>query len=157
MFRCSVLMVAALTVLTGAVARPAEAQSASSWPQFRGPNRDDISADRGLLREWPKDGPPLLWKRTGVGAGFSSVAVAGSRVFTMGNRGPNTYVYALDRSSGNEVWSARVGAAGDNLGCTPTVDGDRLYAIGQEGDLVCVSVADGAVRWRKNFKACRGW
>jgi outer membrane protein assembly factor BamB len=55
-----------------------------------------------------------------------------------------------------------VGRAGDNLGCTPTVDGDRVYAIGQEGDLVCASVADGQVRWRKNFKKdfggnCGGW
>src|SRR5262249_39965978 len=133
-----------------------------SWPQFRGPNRDDISADRGLLHEWPKEGPPLAWKAQGVGEGFSSVAIAGGKVFTLGNRGSRTYVYALDQRNGKAIWSSEVGRAGGNLGSTPTVNEERLYAIGQEGDLVCVSVADGAVQWRKNFKTdfggqCGGW
>jgi len=161
MFRSNVLACAALIALTCA-ALIAQANSAgedayfqrraAAWPQFRGPNRDDISADTGLLKEWPKDGPPLVWQATGVGEGFSSVAIAGGKVYTLGNRDGNTYVHALDRSNGKMLWSARVGVAGGNLGSTPTVDGDRLYAIGQDGDLVCVSVSDGAVRWHKNFK-----
>ncbi len=136
--------------------------SVASWPQFRGPNRDDISIDKGLLAEWPKDGPPVAWKAAGVGEGFSSVSVSGGRVFTMGNRDGTSYVHALNQATGILLWSTKVGAAGGNLGCTPTVDGDRLYAIGQEGDLVCLSIVDGAVRWRKNFKKdfggnCGGW
>src|SRR5207302_8028448 len=119
-------------------------------------------ADKGLLKEWPIAGPPLVWKAVGVGGGFSSVAIAGGKVFTLGNQGPSSYIYALDQGSGKTLWSAKVGAAGGNLGSTPTVDGDRVYAIGQEGDLVCVSVADGAILWRKNFKKdfrgeCGGW
>ena len=152
----SLVPLAALITIGSAV--PALAQ----WPQFRGPNRDDVSPDRGLLKSWPEGGPPVAWKATGVGGGFSSVAVAGGKVFTMGNRAGQTYLVALNQNDGTPAWSAKVGRAGDNLGCTPTVDGDRVYAIGQEGDLVCASVADGAVRWRKNFKTdfggnCGGW
>src|SRR5262249_26342802 len=78
------------------------------------------------------------------------------------NRGETTYVYAVDRGNGTVLWSAKVGPKGDNLGCTPTVDADRVYAIGQDGDLVCVSATDGAIRWHKNFKKdfggnCGGW
>lgn len=136
--------------------------SPAYWPQFRGPNRDDISADKGLLKEWPKDGPSLIWKTKGVGEGFSSVAIVGGKVFTMGNRGGDSYVHALDNSSGSVLWSSKVGPAGGNLGCTPTVDGDHVYAIGQEGEITCMGVADGALTWRKSFKKdfggnCGGW
>src|SRR4029079_4887622 len=77
-------------------------------------------------------------------------------------RGAETYIFALNQSNGKPLWTQKVGVAGDYLGSTPTVEGDRLYAIGQQGDLVCVSVADGAVRWRKHFKRdfggnCGGW
>jgi outer membrane protein assembly factor BamB len=136
--------------------------SSAEWPQFRGPNRDDISADKGLLKEWPKDGPPLVWKGTGVGSGYSSVAIAGGRVFTLGNQGGSSYLYALNEENGKQLWSAEIGKAGGNLGCTPTVDGDRVYAIGQAGDLVCADVAHGKVLWRKSFPRdfagnCGGW
>ena len=56
------------------------------WPQWRGPNRDGLSTETGLLKEWPKDGPPLLWKANGLGVGFSGISVAGQRIFTMGER-----------------------------------------------------------------------
>jgi outer membrane protein assembly factor BamB len=124
---------------------------AQDWPQFRGPKRDGLSADTKLLAQWPVGGPRLVWQAKGVGGGYASVSVAKDKVFTLGNKGPLTHLFALDRESGKVLWSAEVGRSGGNLGCTPTVDGDRLYAIGQEGDLVCVEVASGAVRWRKNF------
>jgi outer membrane protein assembly factor BamB len=138
------------------------AQSGASWPRFRGPNRDNVSPDRGLLSRWPQEGPRLLWKAAGIGGGYSSVAIAGGRIYTLGNRGADTYLVALDQASGNPIWSAKVGKAGSNLGCTPTVDGDRVYAIGQEGDVVCAATESGAVRWRKNLQtdfggACGGW
>lgn len=136
--------------------------AAPDWPQFRGPNRDDISTEKGLLKQWPSDGPPVVWKATGVGSGFSTVSVVGDKVFTLGNKGNLTHVFALDRATGMLLWSAEVGRAGGNLGCTPTVDGDRLYAVGQQGDLVCLAVADGKLIWKKNFKTdfggnCGGW
>jgi len=121
------------------------------WPQFRGPHRDDVSAEKGLLATWPKEGPPVAWKTSGLGEGFSSVAIAGGKIFTLGNQEGKSFLRALDQASGKLLWSAPVGAVGGNLGCTPTVDGEYVYAIGQEGDLVCAKTADGEVVWRKNF------
>jgi outer membrane protein assembly factor BamB len=140
-------------LLAAALAAPLAAADAP-WPQFRGPNRDDISPDKGLLAEWPKDGPPLAWKAAGVGAGFSSVSIAGGRVFTMGDKGDSSFVFAVAQDSGKPLWSAKVGRAGGNYAgtrCTPTVDGDRVYALGQFGDLVCLKAATGQVVWRKNL------
>jgi outer membrane protein assembly factor BamB len=140
----------------------AHARAEPDWPQFRGPNRDDLSKDRNLLKEWPRDGPPLVWKGAGVGGGYSSLAVAGERIYTLGNKGNVTQMHALDRKTGKLLWSVEVGRAGGSLGCTPTVDGDRVYALGQAGDLVCVDATQKEVAWRLNFHKdfagrCGGW
>jgi outer membrane protein assembly factor BamB len=147
--------VVALGLALGAAAAP-------DWPQFRGPNRDDLSRDKGLLEKWPADGPELLWKAKGVGVGHSSLAVAGERIYTLGNKGPLTRLFALDRDTGKVLWSVEVGKEGGNLGSTPTVDGDRVYAVGQDGDLVCVDVKKERVVWKRNFKKdfggnCGSW
>jgi outer membrane protein assembly factor BamB len=137
-----------------ALAALAASAASTDWPQFRGAKRDDISPDKGLLKSWPKAGPKLLWKGPGVGEGFSSVAVVGERVFTMGDKNRAAHVFALSRSTGKLLWSRKIGEAGGNYSgtrCTPTVDGNLLYAIGQFGDLVCLETATGAVKWRKNF------
>jgi outer membrane protein assembly factor BamB len=135
------------------------------WPQFRGPKRDGHSPDKGLLKSWPTDGPPLVWKSTGVGEGFSSVAVVGDKVLTMGDRGNTCYVFAVSRKDGKAVWEAKVGKAEGGGGypgprCTPTVDGNLVYALGQFGDLVCVTLANGRENWRisftKNYKGGSG-
>src|ERR1700722_8979249 len=129
-------------------------KSSADWPQFRGPKRDDISVDKGLLKKWPKTGPKLLWKGMGIGVGFSSLAVAGDKVFTMGDKDGSCWVFALNRDSGEVVWSIKVGKPGGNYEgprCTPTVDGDLVYAIGQFGDLVCLETATGAEKWRKSL------
>jgi outer membrane protein assembly factor BamB len=124
---------------------------AADWPQFRGPNRDDLSKETGLLKEWPKDGPPLEWQAKDLGSGFSSLSVVGDRIYTLGNKDKVSKVIALEHDSGKPVWSAEVGTAGGNLGCTPTVDGEHIYALGQEGDLVCLKVKDGERVWRRNL------
>jgi outer membrane protein assembly factor BamB len=124
---------------------------AADWPQFRGPHRDNVSKDTGLLKSWPKDGPPLAWKAQGLGGGYSSLSVAGNRIYTLGNKGKASHVIALERASGKVVWSAEVGKAGGNLGCTPTVDSGRVYALGQEGDLVCLEAKDGKRVWHRNL------
>ncbi|MFM7149909.1 MAG: PQQ-binding-like beta-propeller repeat protein [Gemmataceae bacterium] len=127
----------------------------ADWPQFRGPNRDNHSADKNLLQKWPSEGPKLLWKAQGVGQGFSSVSVVGKQVFTMGDRGADCMLFCLSRDDGKILWSTRVGASGGNYAgprCSPTVDGDRVYALGQFGDLVCADVKNGKVVWRKNFE-----
>jgi outer membrane protein assembly factor BamB len=131
---------------------------AIDWPQWRGPNRDNVSTETGLLKEWPKSGPPLLWKATGVGAGHSTVSVVGDRVYTMGDSDDGSYLRCLSLADGKPVWSTKVGRPGGNrkgqgpgtLG-TPTVDGDMVYALGQWGELVAVKAADGKEVWRKDL------
>src|ERR1051326_3401124 len=112
--------------------------TASDWPQWRGLNRDGISAETGLLKEWPKEGPPLVWKAGGLGAGFSGVSVVQQRVFTIGDREDANYVIALNRKDGSPIWSAKLGKAGApgwggfaGPRSTPTVDNDLVFSLGQ--------------------------
>lgn len=139
---------------------PRAGAGATDWPGFRGPNRDGICAETGLLKEWPEGGPKLLWKLERLGRGFSTVSIAAGRLFTMGDRqGANVeagqFVLAYDLESRKELWATRVGPPHPDGGprCTPTVDGPRLYALHTDGDLVCLETATGAVRWRKNLAA----
>src|SRR5262245_32454482 len=81
----------------------------ADWPQWRGPNRDAISGETGLLQTWPAQGPPLLWTYGDAGQGFSSPSIVGDRLFTMGARGDTEYVLALDVKSGKELWKAKIG------------------------------------------------
>jgi outer membrane protein assembly factor BamB len=122
------------------------------WPRFRGKRLDNVSPDKGLLKEWPQGGPPVVWKATGVGSGYSSVAIAGGKVFTMGNKGDSVYLVAVDQSNGTLLWSTKVGRAGGNLGCTPTVDGDYVYGMGEDSDLACVETGTGKLVWQKNLQ-----
>jgi outer membrane protein assembly factor BamB len=131
---------------------------AADWPQWRGPNRDGISTETGLLKDWPAGGPPLLWKATGLGNGYSTLAVAGGRIFTIGETNGMSSVVALDVATGKPVWSAKLGKPGapgwggfEGPRSTPTVDGDSLYAVGQWGDFVCLESATGKERWRKDY------
>ncbi|MBL8798197.1 MAG: PQQ-binding-like beta-propeller repeat protein [Planctomycetia bacterium] len=137
---------------------------AADWPQYRGPSRNDISSETGLLTTWPKGGPTLLWTYNNAGVGYSGPAIVGDRLFTIGGRGEDEFVFALDLKnfkdgSVNEAWAAKVGPLftwkGNNWSAgpsaTPTVDGDVLYALGGLGDLVCVDVKDGKERWRKSM------
>src|SRR5436190_969889 len=140
--RTGIISLTAVVLAAGVLVAAPPAQktpaSPSDWPQWRGPNRDAVSADTGLLKQWPDGGPPLAWKIKGVGTGFSSVSVADGRIFTMGDKGASSYVHALDLGDGHKLWSAKVGKPGGNYPgtrSTPTVDGDRVYALGQYGDL----------------------
>lgn len=135
---------------------------ADDWPQYRGPNRDDVSRETGLLKSWPKGGPRLLWTYKDAGIGYSSVAVVGHRLYTIGARGDSEYLIALDIEPGKEVkqaWATRVRptfawkgnrwSAGPSS--TPTVSVDLIIALGGNGDLLCVETATGKERWRKNL------
>jgi len=128
---------------------------AGDWPQWRGPNRDGVSTETGILDAWPEGGPKLLWKTKGVGAGFSSVSVTGGRIYTMGDGQNASQVHCLDTRNGKILWSSKpVGKTGGNYKgtrCTPTFDDEHLYALGQFGDLVCLRASDGSEVWRKSL------
>jgi outer membrane protein assembly factor BamB len=131
----------------------------ADWPQWRGPDRSGISTETGLLKQWPKDGPPLLWKATDVGNGYSTPSVADGHVYLLSNRGDKEHAIALDAKTGKQVWTTPIGKVGKNTGpqypgtrSTPTVDGDRLYCLSSDGDLVCLERALGKERWRKNLR-----
>src|SRR5687767_10485464 len=149
------------TIVCAAIACPSLTASADDFPQWRGPNRDGISKETGLLKVWPEAGPKPLWTSKDVGGGYSTPAVVGERVYLMGNEGDNDeFVVALNAADGKQVWRQRVGKVGPNVPAmnypgsrsTPTVVGDALYALGSDGDLVCLNVADGKPRWQKNVR-----
>jgi outer membrane protein assembly factor BamB len=128
----------------------------ADWPQWRGPNRDGISTEAGLLKRWPAGGPPLAWKIKGIGAGYSGVSVAGGRIYTMGDSTDTSFIFALNEADGKQVWAAKVGKIGGGEGypgprCTPAIDDGLVFALGQFGDLVCVDAATGEARWRKHL------
>jgi outer membrane protein assembly factor BamB len=148
-------VVLAAVVLLFVFAAQALAQGEANWPQWRGPNRDGISKDTGLLKQWPADGPALVWKASGAGRGYSSFSIAGGRLYTMGLRGDREFVIAFDLANGKEVWATPHGSAfrndrGDGPRGTPTIDGDRLYALGGNGDLSCMDAKTGKIVWTKN-------
>lgn len=130
-------------------------RAADDWPQWRGPNRDGHSSERGLLKTWPAGGPPLAWRATGAGEGYSSFSTANGRLFTLGARGDREYVIAFDMASGKELWSTPHGRRfgndrGDGPRGTPTVEGNRIYAFGASGDLTVLDAASGKVVWTVN-------
>jgi outer membrane protein assembly factor BamB len=126
-------------------------QNTEGWYQWRGPNRDGISRETGLLKTWPPEGPPVLYIAEDLGRGYASVSVAGGRVFTMGKFGDETRLVALDAATGRKLWETPVGQGGDGPNGTPTVDGDLVYAISFTGELLCASVVDGSAVWRTSF------
>src|SRR5438105_10427035 len=103
-----VLIASGLSLLLAvpAVSLQASEPKSAFWPQFRGPKRDDISADKGLLKEWPSEGPPLAWKTTGLGIGYSSVSLADGKLYTLGDKNDTAFIHALDTKTGKLLWSA---------------------------------------------------
>jgi outer membrane protein assembly factor BamB len=132
--------------------------ASGDWPQFRGPNRDDISPDTGLLKQLPASGPPLAWKAAGLGTGYSTVAILGGRVYSIGENSDSSYVVALNAADGKPVWTAKVGKPGapgmpafEGPRSTATAEGNLLVALGQWGELVGLEAATGKELWRKDY------
>lgn len=149
----SARFVLALCALT--LAAVLSAQAIDDWPQWRGPRRDGISAERGLLQTWPQGGPPPAWTAKGAGEGYSSFAAANGRLYTLGARGAVEYVMAFDAASGKKLWEVEHGRRfgndrGDGPRGTPTVDGGQLYAYGASGDLSAMDAATGKTIWKVN-------
>ncbi len=139
---------------------PLEARAAE-WPQWRGPQRNGISAETGLLAEWPKEGPKLVWQVKDIDSGYSTPSVVGDRLYLLSNQGlDNEFVQALDAKGGKRIWSQRIGKVGNPdqqpnypaARSTPTVDGEWVYAFGSDGDLACLERATGKVRWHANVR-----
>jgi outer membrane protein assembly factor BamB len=144
------LIVGVLSTAPGPVA------TAEDWPQWRGPNRDGVCREMGLLKQWPQGGPTLLWEISGLGTGYSTVSIANGKLYTMGDRQIDReraqFVCAYELATQKELWVARVGPHhSDGPRCAPTVDDGFVYAIGTSGDLVCIAAASGEVIWKKNL------
>lgn len=135
---------------------PAHKPKQFDWPQWRGEDRTAVSRETGLLKSWPRGGPPLVWKATDLGGGYSTPSVAAGRIFGMSYRGEDEVVWALDEATGKQLWCTRIAAArrvdrGEGSRATPTIDSDRLYTLGVAGDLVCMEAATGKKVWHKNL------
>ena len=134
---------------------------AADWPQWRGPERSGVSKVIGLLKQWPAGGPKLLWQVKGLGDGYSTPVVVGTRIYMMSNHGmDNEFVQAISTENGKVIWTTRVGNVGNpnqnppypKARSTPTIDGDLLYALGSDGDIACLETKTGKLRWSKNIR-----
>lgn len=137
-----------------------ESQSAD-WPTWRGVDRDGLSADSGLMKDWPETGPAKVWTSSEAGLGYSSFSVVGDRLYTMGADETSDYVIALDAATGKKLWQTPVGDRlqngwGDGPRSTPTVAGDRVIGLGGRGGLYCLAASDGAVLWSKELTELGG-
>jgi outer membrane protein assembly factor BamB len=137
-------------------APPAAKLGPVEWHQWRGPNRDGISPDTGLLKQWPTGGPPLAWKAAGIGDGFASVSLFGDRLYTTGDLGTTSFLFALNVSDGKIAWQTPIGTIDkpyDHQGVrsTPATDGTLVFALAAYGELVCAEAATGKERWRKHL------
>jgi hypothetical protein len=176
-FRSAMMMRRPLTVLLGLLLLGGWVglTAAEDWPGWRGADRSGVSPEKGLLREWPKEGPKLLWKAAGIGSGYSSPAVVGGKAYLLGTKGTTEYLLAFEVKEGKELWRVEVGpqASGGGRGgfgggfggrgmggfpgprSSPTVDGDLIFVLGSPGTLACIEAKPGdreaKVVWKKKL------
>jgi outer membrane protein assembly factor BamB len=129
----------------------ADPSKGADWPQFRGPQQNGTSAEKGLLRSWPESGPKVLWKKP-IGSGFSTVTVADGALYTMAVEGESETAYRLRESDGEVVWRVPLGPVfpetfGNGPRSTPTVEGDMVYVLSATGRLHALKTRDGARLW----------
>jgi outer membrane protein assembly factor BamB len=154
--RYTALLFAAGLVLTcGSLA------TADDWPQWRGPQRDGISAETGLLKEWPPEGPKQVWISREAGLGYAGPAIVGDRLYTLGSLEGDSHLMAFDTKTGKRVWATRLGPDydnrwGDGPRSTPSVEGDLVWAMGARGVLICCKASDGGEVWRVNMEDLGG-
>lgn len=155
---------------------PALSALGEDWPQWRGPDRTDISKETGLLKQWPEGGPPQLWLYKNAGVGYSGFAIIGDTLYTMGARNEAgtaskegdkeappeiETLLAINVKDGTEKWAAPIGSKlenkwGDGPRDTPTVDGDFIYCLSAPGELICANRADGSIVWKTSMKELGG-
>jgi outer membrane protein assembly factor BamB len=139
----------------------------ADWPQWRGPNRDGIAANESIRTDWDANPPKLLWMKDGMGEGYASLAVTAGGVFTTGNRDGAQHVICANATTGSIVWTTPITDKQPKHGyegsrCTPTIDGDRLYAVSSDGKIACLKTSDGSIVWSQAFsqwggKMMSGW
>ncbi|HYH68963.1 MAG TPA: PQQ-binding-like beta-propeller repeat protein [Urbifossiella sp.] len=156
-FRLLPLAAGVLAVATAALsAQPPAAPGPTDWPQWRGPNRDGKSAETGLLKSWPKDGPPLAWTASGLGDGFGTPTVVGGKIYVMGTADGKDGVHCLNEADGKAVWFAPITAPlvrnpNNGSGSQPTYSNGKLYAVAVNGTVAVVDAKTGKVGWTKSY------
>ena len=132
----------------------------ADWPQWRGPLRNGLSSETGLLKQWPEKGPAVTWSIANLGEGYGSPALKADRIYVQGTSGigieARSTVFCLNRADGKTIWSVALGAKvdqdkGNGPRATPTLDGDRVYVLTENGDLACLRERDGSRVWSKNI------
>lgn len=144
------------TALLLAIALAGSGLVAAEWPGFLGPHRDGLSPDTGLLKQWPEEGPRLLWKVDNLGPGWSSLAVVDGCIYTTGNANGKQMLICLE-DDGQERWRVEQGPQCDHRGypgarSTPTISGQRIYVTGGNGLVTCHAKDDGRIIWRRDMK-----
>lgn len=155
MLRPSSIVMRVFAVLV-ALAAGGQALLVADWPQWRGPDRSGISKESGLMKQWPAGGPRQEWMISDLGAGYGSVAVYEDRIYVQSLLGSQSTVASLNRADGKPIWLRALGPGRDNdrgpgPRATPTVDGDRLYVLTENGDLAAFRAEDGSFIWQRNI------
>jgi outer membrane protein assembly factor BamB len=132
----------------------------ADWPQFRGPNRDGVSAEPGVLAAWPAGGPKVLWK-VPLGEGYSQIAAVKGRLFTLYGQGNDENAAAFDAATGKQLWRVRLdrkyeNGMGNGPRSTPTVDGGTVYVLSASGRLAALEAASGRTIWEHDLRADYG-
>jgi outer membrane protein assembly factor BamB len=159
--RFRALLMPGVSALLCALASAAASAATADWPQWRGPDRTDVSKESGLLKTWPAGGPKRVWLFENAGLGYSGPAMVTGKLFTMGARDGVEYLLALDIKDGKQLWEAKIANAfrndrGDGPRGTPAVEGGRVYALGGQGTLICANAADGKVLWQRTMSEFGG-
>jgi outer membrane protein assembly factor BamB len=134
---------------TSSALPPGDLVHSGSWVGWRGPKRDDLSPETGLIDSFPETGPPIKWHVDGMGAGYSSVAIDAGRIFTLGSLKGDCQVLALNFANGRRLWAVSIGSGEPNS--TPTIDGNRVYALSRNGQLACLRATDGKILWKREL------
>lgn len=136
------------------------ASAAGQWPAFRGPKRDGISPDSDLLEKWPEAGPDKLWVYDQAGMGYSGFSIVDGRLYTMGTRGDDVTLVAVDVATGKEIWATAVSkddkegyASGWGNGprSTPSYSDGHVYGIDPKGGVFCLEAESGDLVWKKHL------
>src|SRR5262245_27663470 len=162
MSRASILsinLIAGLLFASGQAADslPAAAiKTGGEWLQWRGPDRAGKSPDTGLLKDWTLQRPKLLWTSDGLGEGYASVSLADGRIYSTGNQAEGQAVVCLSATDGRVIWKENITSdvpkhGHDGSRCTPSIDGERLFAIASSGKITCLMAADGREVWSRDF------